>query len=175
MIKRLGVTLLCVGFGSLLHAEGMSVNKSILGLEVGYATVQADTDGGIFGEPDYKGEDIEYGLRIGAQNDDWRAMLIYNYYDNTDEDQNVQKTFAQLDYFFSERSQFNPYFGINLGYMNYESTDIDESGFLYGGQVGFTIELNDNIEMDMMYRYSLTDAARTDHIGSFVFGMSYIF
>lgn len=175
MMKRLGVAFLCIGFGSLLHAEGMSISKSILGLEVGYATVQADTDGGIFGEPNYKGKDIEYGLRIGAQDDDWRAMFVYDYYDNTDDDQNVQKTFLQLDYFFSERTRFNPYFGINLGYMNYESTDIDENGFLYGAQVGFTVELIDSIELDMMYRYSLTDAARTDNIGSFVFGMNYIF
>ena len=27
--------------------------------------------------------DVEYGVRIGAQKDDWRTMLIYNYFDTT--------------------------------------------------------------------------------------------
>lgn len=179
-MKKIAVAFLCLGFGNLLNAQGMSVSQSILGLEVGYATVQADTDGGIFGEPDYKGEDMDIGFRIGAQNNEWRTMFVYNYYDNTDEDQNVQKAFIEFDYFFlgsdtQERPVFNPYIGINAGYMNYESTDIDENGFLYGGQAGFTIELTDALEVDMMYRYSLTEAPRTDHIGSFVFGVNYIF
>ena len=97
MMKRLGVAFLCIGFGSLLHAEGMSISKSILGLEVGYATVQADTDGGIFGEPNYKGKDIEYGLRIGVQDDDWRAMFVYDYYDNTEELYNIKSDPLELN------------------------------------------------------------------------------
>lgn len=175
MIKKMAIAGLCMALGSLTYA---SDNKTFLGLEIGSATVQADT-GGLFGEPDYKGTDIEYGFRIGAQNEEWRSMLVFDYYDNTDDDQNIEKGLIELDYFFmgrdpSVKSTFNPYFGVNLGYMNYESTGIDESGFLYGGQVGFTLEVADTIDLDVMYRYSLTDAAGTDHIESFVFGINYI-
>ena len=74
-----------------------------------------------------------------------------------------------------------PYIGANIGYMNYESDhadpamQIDESWFLYGAQAGFTVGIMDSIDLDIMYRYSFTDPAGTDHIESVVFGINYIY
>ncbi len=132
-----------------------------------------------------RGTDVEIGIRIGAQNETWRTMLIWDHFDSSDDNQNYEKGLFELDYYLFT-SQFNtvsfrPYIGLNLGYMNYESDaggagdDISESGFLYGGQAGFTVDLMDTVDLDVMYRYSLTDAAHTDHIESFVVGINYIY
>ena len=72
--------------------------------------------------------------------------------------------------------------GLNVGYINYESTDnIDMSGFIYGGQAGVVFSVTDNIDLDLLYRYSLSNAtqddrdASLDHVGSIVFGINYVY
>ena len=100
--------------------------------------------------------------------------------------QNYEKGLASLDYFFlfshTEKNNFQPFIGINVGYANYESTgDIDMSGFVYGGQIGVLFSVAENIDVDLMYRYSLSNAtqedrdAELDHIGSIVFGINYVY
>ncbi len=180
MVKRITITLLSTVLGSSLYAGNISQSESFIGLEVGASTMQANT-GGFLGEADYEGTDVEYGIRLGAQFNEWRTMFVFDYYDNTDDDQNYEKGLISVDYFFLDAnsgtgaSSFRPYIGLNAGYMNYESTNIDEDGFLYGGQVGFAYRVAESIDLDLMYRYSLTDAAHTDHIGSVVFGINYIY
>ncbi len=106
-------------------------------------------------------------------------MLVFDYFDSTDDDQNYEKGMLQLDYFFlsseDKSDAFRPYIGFNGGYMSYESEGIDESGFLYGGQIGFAYALTDNFDVDLMYRYSLTDVAHTDHIESIVLGLNWLY
>jgi len=179
MVKKIAVTLLSAALGSSLYAGNISQSESFIGLEVGAATIQANT-AGFFGEPNYEGTDVEYGLRLGAQYNEWRTMFVFDYFDSTDDNQNYEKGFISVDYFFlnsgTESASFRPYIGLNAGYMNYESSpDIDENGFLYGGQVGFAYRVTDSIDLDLLYRYSLTDTAETDHIGSVVFGINYIY
>jgi len=82
---------------------------------------------------------------------------------------------AEFDYYITDKYALKPYIGVNLGYMNYESTDIDESGLVYGGQAGVQFRANDNIEMDLSYRYSASQIDEVDHTGSFTFGLNYIF
>ena len=178
MVKKVTVAFLCIVLGTTLNAREISSGDKFLGLEVGAATVQADT-GGFFGEPEHEGTDIEIGFRLGVQNEAWRTTLIYDYFDSGDDDQNYEKGMLTVDYFFLESTHgalmVNPYIGLNAGYMNYESTEIDESGFLYGGPAGVTFDMMENINVDLGYRYSYTDAAHTDHIGSFVLGVNYLY
>jgi opacity protein-like surface antigen len=180
MIKKAVTILLCMGLGSALYAENVTSGEKFIGLEVGAAELQADTDGGFFGEPEHESTGAEFGLRVGAQNNEWRTTLIFDYYDNTDDDQNYEKGLVAIDYFLlasteSIDERFKPYLGVNVGYMNYESTNIDENGLLYGGQGGISFDVAENFEIDIGYRYSLCDAERTDHIGSAVFGINYIY
>lgn len=55
------------------------------------------------------------------------------------------------------------------------------SGFVYGGQIGVLFSVAENIDVDLMYRYSLSNAtqedrdAELDHIGSIVFGINYVY
>ncbi len=189
MVKKIGIALLCASLGSTLYAgDNISESRPFIGLELGYSTVQGDVGGFFPGDiiKDYEGSDIEYGIRLGAQKEEWRTTLSFNYFDG-DEDgrkQNYEKGLVSFDYFFlnSEDSKFKPFLGANVGYLNYESTnDIDMSGLVYGAQTGVVFSITDSIDMDLLYRYSLSNAtqddhdAGLDHIGGVVFGLNYIY
>ncbi len=181
MMKKVAMLLMGIGLGSSLYATEISESKVFIGLEVGYAEVQGSV-GSMAGdeviiEPNFTGDnDVEFGARIGAQNGQWRTTFLFDYYDSTDNDQNYEKGLFTIDYYlFENDSAFKPYIGFNVGYANYESDYVDDSGFLYGGQAGVVIEVADMINVDLGYRYSLSDADALDHIGSVVFGVNYIF
>lgn len=173
MVKKIAMACLLMGLGSTLNAVEVSNTKTLIGLEVGYAEVQGDiVESGL--NPHYKSNDVMYGLRIGAQNDEWRTMLVFDYYDNEDYEQNLEQGLLTLDYFFmQDKSSIKPYFGVNVGYANYESDFVDESGFLYGGQVGVVFDVADNLDVDLGYRYSLSSMDTFDHAGTFMFGINY--
>ncbi len=189
MVKKIAVALLCTALGTSLSArDDISQSKPFIGLEIGYATVQGDVGGFFPGETlrDYEGSDVEFGVRIGAKKDEWRTTLSFTYFDGEEDGkkQNYGLGLASFDYFFlsSNQSNFQPFLGVNVGYINYESTnDIDMSGFMYGGQAGVLFSITENIDLDVMYRYSLSNAtqddrdASLDHIGSIIFGINYVY
>ena len=198
MVKKIAIGLLCTVLGSSLYArDDISLSKPFLGLEIGYATLNADALN-YFGNgipyADWKSSDVEYGVRIGAQKSDWRTMLIYNYFDTKKDDyaQTYHKGLLSIDYMFSfsetEASAFQPYLGLNVGYISYKTGDtpytIDASGFIYGGQIGFTYNVAEKIDIDLMYRYSLggnvsdenwSDRNRVKNIGSVILGINYLY
>lgn len=178
MVKKIAMTLLCTVLGSSVYAGNFSTAKGFIGLEVGAATVQGDKAPDFFNDNfDYEGDAIEYGVRIGAQTHEWRTTLAFDYYDSSDDDQNVEKGYLMFDYFFlaDEEAAFKPFIGANIGYANYESTDIEGSGFIYGGQVGFAYNVAESLDLDLSYRYSLSDADALDHVSSIVFGFNYLY
>ena len=173
MVKKIAAALLCTALGSSLYAGNISEGKGFIGLEVGAATVQGDTLAGF----DYDGDAVEYGLRLGAQTDEWRTMFLFDYYDSSSDDQNMEKGFLTLDYFFLQdsASSFRPFIGVNVGYINYESTLVEDSGLAYGGQAGFIVNVSESIDLDLSYRYSLSDMNVMDHTASIVFGINYLY
>ncbi len=172
MVKKIAIALLCMSLGSSLYARDISESEKFLGLEVAQTELQADR----FGEPDYDGDAVEFGFRIGAQTDEWRTMFVFDYYDSSDDDQNVEKGYLMVDYFFlKDENKFRPFIGVNVGYMNYESTLVEESGFLYGAQAGFVVNVMETIDLDLSYRYLLSNADALDHMGSIVFGINYLY
>jgi len=181
MMKKIAVACLGIVLGSSLNAaEGSSV-KPFLGLEGGYSQVQGailPVSNGTYSQK--TGEDGIYGLRIGAQDEEWRAALIFNSYDNTETDQNVEQFLLAVDYMFlggqySATTTFAPYIGLNVGYANYESTFVESDGLIYGAQAGFVVSATENIDLDLGYRYSLSDTEELDHIGSFIFAVNYLY
>jgi opacity protein-like surface antigen len=178
MQKKLSILLLSMVLSSALNAKEGETTERFIGLEIGASTIQANT-GGIFGEDNVKGTDAEFGVRIGAQNSDWRTLLALNYYDNKESDQNVERGMLGFDYYLLtsefKSASFKPYLGVHGGYMNYESTQKDENGFFYGGQAGFTLDVADKIDVDVAYRYSLGDMEEVDHMGNFVLGVNYLY
>jgi len=172
MFKKVTMALLCTLLGSSLYANG---NQGIIGLELGYGFV----DGDRLGEEKHKSEALEYGFRLGAQNEEWRTMFVFDYYESDDvDDQTVQKSFLTLDYFITDidvDTQIRPFIGANVGYARYESTLVDETGFIYGAQVGVIVSAGESMSLDLMYRYSLGQVDALNSVSSVTLGINYLY
>jgi len=158
------------------YAENFTTSQTFIGLDLGYSQVKGYiNDGGTIRYED--DGDIQFGFKVGAQNDEWRTTFIFGYYDNGDTNQNVEEYLITVDYFLTdESSTLRPYIGANVGYANYESDLIeDEGGVIYGAQIGFTVDVADHLNVDLSYRYSATDYDELDYIGGVMFGVNYLF
>lgn len=185
MGTKFATLLLSTLLATTLYGENeVSSGKPFFGLEVGYATVQGDV-GGLFPTSiisNYEGSDVEFGVRMGAQENEWRATFGFNYFDGTEDGnaQNYEKFTGSLDYMFlkSNKSTIQPFIGANMGYINYESTNnIDMSGFIYGIQAGVVLSITEHVDIDVQYRYSLgsNSSDALDSIGSAVIGINYLY
>jgi len=176
MIKTVAIASLCMIVGSSVYAREVSQSERIIGIEIGSGIIQANNQfSPIIGELDHRGQDIEYGLRIGAQQKEWKTLFVADYFNSSDDDQEYIKGLLEVDYFIVQEGAFKPFIGANLGYMNYQTTAIDESGFLYGGQAGVSYRITDSVDADLLYRYSLSSADNTDHLEGIMFGLNYIY
>jgi len=169
MVKKIAMVLLCAALGSSVQAREITESQKFIGVEVSITEVQGK-------EPGDKSNDASYGLRVGAQNEQWRTMFTLNYFDSGEH--NVEKLFLSVDYFFLKTDVYDsyalqPYLGVNLGYMNFEETGVDADGFVYGMQGGVVLDVTDAIGLDVGYRYSLSSADELDHTGDVVFGINY--
>jgi opacity protein-like surface antigen len=173
MKKTLALALLLV---SGVYAENFTTAQTFIGLDLGYSQVKGYIkDGSSLAYED--DSDMQYGFRIGAENEKWRTTFIFGYYDNGDTDQNVEEYLMTIDYFLTqELNTIRPYIGANIGYANYEADYVeDEGGIVYGGQLGFTVDLVPKVNMDLSYRYSVTDFDELDHTGGVMLGVNYKF
>jgi len=171
MVKKIVIALLCTVLGSSLYADE---SKGFMGLEVGYASV----DGDIFTGQKHTGEAEEFGLRLGAQTNEWRSMFVFDYFNSDDDDQTVEKGFLMIDYFFLDSdidTVVRPYMGANIGYANYESTLVDESGLIYGGQVGIALRAGSSVDIDLTFRYSLGQVDALNNVSSITLGINYLY
>ena len=162
----------CIALGSSVYAEDA---QGFIGVEVGKGFVKGDT----YTEARHKGDAVEYGLRIGAQSNEWRTTFTFDYFNSDSDDQNVEKGMLSLDYFFLNGSdmqmEFKPFIGMNIGYANYESTGIDSSDFIYGAQTGIVVNMTDQIDLDLSYRYSLSASDVFDSDSGVFFGVNYLY
>lgn len=172
MVKNISIVLLCMAMGSVAYADILeSESDTFIGVEVGLTEVQGE-------QPSDTSDDVSYGIRVGAQNEQWRTIIGFNYYDS--DEYNVEKILLSVDYFFLKYDEManymlQPYIGANVGYMNYEQGIIDESGLLYGGQIGIVLNFMDKFDLDLGYRYSLSDADVLDHSSDVLLGIHYHF
>jgi len=169
--KTLKILALLLLTGSLYAAS----EQPFIGIEVGYVDLKGDT----YAEVRHKGKGVEYGLRVGAQNDEWRTTVLLNYFNSDKDDQNVERGILSLDYFFlsgtNYQSIFKPFIGVSLGYANYESTTIDDSDFIYGGQGGIILNLLEQLDMDVGYRYMLSASDVFDNQSNLFLGINYLY
>ena len=173
MVKKIVAGILCVLLSSSLYArDDISESKSFIGIEVGATTIEADH---VFFGDNYEGNGVEFGLRLGAQNQQWRTLIALNYYDNVDDDQEYVKGIITFDYLLIDNSSIQPYVGVNVGYIDYTSDVRDDAGFLYGGQVGLMYLLSENIQVDISYRYSIAETDSVNHVAGIIVGLNYIF
>ncbi len=170
MLKKMTVVLLCTIFGTMAHAE-ISTSETFIGVEVGSTQVQGE-------QPSMTSEDVSYGVRIGAQNEEWRTIIGLNFYDK--DEYSVEKLYLSIDYLFFkydalEDFTLQPYIGVSTGYANYEQGSIDESGMVYGAQFGVIINLMEQFDIDLGYRYTLSSADAFDHESDLLLGLHYYF
>ena len=207
MIKKITMGILAVALTGSLYAENYSVGQSFIGVELGSTKVDSSARLYADGYPSIEfGEksdsNIEYGFRLGAQNDEWRTTVLYTYYNNEDSgyEDTMHKGSLNLDYFIWSTDaggmKIKPFIGGHVGYMSYEFFgDIyetnapenrrvitaDESGVFYGGQAGVVLAIGEVVELDLFYRYSFTDVKdmpekiSLDNTGSIVLGLNYFF
>ncbi len=183
MLRKTVFAVLVAGMATFVNA-GDGVNQVseetevFIGAEIGGTMVQGDVGDPVLGlDQNYEGTGASIGLRLGAQNLQWRSMLMFDYFDK--DAQTYERIMAQIDYFISPNrfstTAFRPYIGVNGGYMNYEGGTVDESGFTYGGQAGFTTAVTQNIEVDLAYRYNVTTFDELDNVGNVAFGINYLY
>ncbi len=178
MVKKTGMALLCATIlsTSLIANEGVLPSKAIIGLEIGSSTIQANNIySPIIGGLDHRGQNIQLGFRIGAENKEWKTLLVANYFDSPDDDQRYIKGHLEINYFILQESVIRPLMGLNVGYMNYQTSNIDENGFIYGGQIGVQYDAMENLSLDLMYRYSLVATDNVDSIAGIIFGINYVY
>jgi len=173
MMKKVAAVLVSTMIGSSLYAGNYDTGtKGFLGLEVGAGTVDGDRLDGF----KHNGNAVEYGLRLGAQNEEWRATFALDYFNSNSDDQTMQKGYGMVDYFFTgSDASVRPFVGGNIGYAHYESTLVDENGLLYGAQAGVVVGVGENIDLDLSYRYSLMQVNAVNNTGSIVFGFNYVY
>jgi len=183
MFKRAVLLTLFVGVMSLVNAgddtrEISEESVGFIGVEVGGAWIQGET-GGFFGEANHKGSGASLGVKLGAQNEQWKSSVIIDYFNSDDDDQTYERAMVQVDYFIAPTTfatpTFRPYIGLNGGYLNYESTGVNESGMTYGGDIGFSVGVGDSVDLDLTYRYSIAGPEEFDNIHNVVVGINYLY
>ncbi len=177
MVKKIATACLCMALGSSLYAKNMSEDNVFIGLELESTkldtSIKLDVNDFYLGQFDETSDSMtEYGLRIGAENEEWRATLLYTYADNKDAGvkETTNKGSLLLDYFFWSSGgldyEIKPYLGLHVGYMNYEVTTdlglginrriVDSSGMFYGAQLGVALNVSEVVGFDISYKYSVT-------------------
>ena len=167
MVKK--TVMLCAMCASLINANDTFKTERFLGVEAGYADIQGF-------HPSDTSDNLTYGLHVGAQNEEWRTTVNISLYDS--KRHTLQRAFLSLDYFFlnelnTKQSLVVPYFGVNVGYMRFESAGVDDTGLLYGGQAGLLFPLLEELDIDIAYRYSLSSSNVFDHTGEVILGVNF--
>lgn len=202
MVKKIAVACLLMAFGSTLHAEIVGDSRAFMGLELESTKTESSLQLGDTPKLNFESSSVaEYGVRIGAENDEWRTTLLYTYYNDEDNgaEETMHKGSVLIDYFFwktdANTMTIKPYVGAHAGYMSYELTSdqvfagfnttiSDGSGVFYGAQAGIAMAVSEVVGLDLSYKYSLTDVDDTplpdskfelDNMGSIAFSINYYY
>ncbi|HHH53604.1 MAG TPA: hypothetical protein ENK91_08095 [Bacteroidetes bacterium] len=161
---------------SLLHARDEFSSERILGIEVGYSGVNSLNEIGM----SQLTNEVEAGLRIGAQNDEWRTTIVANFMKA--EGRYYQKVMLDFDRFVwaslyeTDSIVFKPFLGAHVGWLRYtEASSLGDNGLAYGGQMGLALNVLNEVDFDLSYKYTLTNMKSVDNMDSVVFGVNYIY
>ena len=143
-----------------------------VGLELNVVTASDTVDATASG--------MSYGLRFGAQNIDWRTMAVIESFSNGGNDNSYARGILQVDYFFLGPSQMKidtygirPYAGLNAGLISLDTSDENIKSLTYGAQLGATMNITNNIDLDLSYRYNLSSSDKIDHTSGISAGLHY--
>jgi len=157
------------------EAKDSFSSERLLGISVGYAGVESTSQIGL----KQSNRDVEFGFRIGAQNKEWRTLLVGDA--SFANNHKYQKAILSFDRFVwqslykTDDIVFKPYLGGHIGYMRYTSDDLTESGLLYGANLGLTWNVLREVDFDLGYRYSVSNINSIDSIDAVTLGVNYIY
>ena len=120
------------------------------------------------------------GLRFGAQNLEWRTMAILEKFGSDEDYNNYVRGLLQLDYYFLgmdslmiDSYAIRPYAGFNAGGISLDTETQNVKAITYGAQIGATMNVTTNIDLDVGYRYNLTTSDVIDHTSGIAVGVHY--
>jgi len=143
-----------------------------VGLE-GSAIFASDADG--------KSESgMSFGLRFGAQNMEWRTMAVLEKFGDSEDINNYVRGLVQFDYYFLgmdnlmiDTYAIRPYAGVNAGAISLDTETENVKSLTYGAQIGATMNVMQNIDLDVGYRYNLSSSDIIDHTSGLAVGLHY--
>ena len=170
------IFLLVTVLFSFSHAVDEFSSERLLGIEVGYTSLESENAIGI----NETLKNAEFGLKIGTQNEEWRTQLIGNFF--TKDGVKSQKVMLQFDHFVwsslykIDNIVFKPYLGGHIGWMKYtDDVSSSDNSMVYGGQLGVSWNVLNEVDFDLGYRYSVTNIEKLSNIGTVAFGVNYIY
>ncbi|MCK4441230.1 MAG: outer membrane beta-barrel protein [Sulfurovaceae bacterium] len=118
------------------------------------------------------------GFKYGKQTNLWRTAIMYNYGVNSND---IFHSFiiqvdrgVLMDVFGS--IPFKPYIGFSLGTMKHKNNSDNDQGYLFGGNFGFNYILNNEMDIDLGYRYMTTSKfTNLDDRGDLLLSLHYYF
>jgi len=124
---------------------------------------------------------MSYGIRFGAQNIDWRTMAVLERFSNDGASNSYTRGILQLDYYFLGMDNLmidtygiRPYAGLNAGLLSFDTPSSGSSKSLtYGAQLGATMNVSQNIDFDLGYRYNVSTDDKIDHTSGITAGLHY--
>lgn len=168
------IILATVATISLANAVDDFSSERLLGIEVGYSSVSSNTAG--FNQSH---TDPEFGIRLGAQNEEWRTTVRANFMETGG--RKYQKAMMDFDRFVwatlykTDSMVFKPYLGGHIGWLRYSDDFTTANGLAYGGQLGLAVNVLDEVDFDLAYRYTLTGTAGVSDMSSLVFSANYLY
>jgi len=123
---------------------------------------------------------MSFGLRFGAQNIDWRTMAVLERFSNNGEANAYTRGLLQLDYYFLGMDNLmidtygiRPYAGLNAGVLSLDTNNKNIKSLTYGAQIGATMNITNNVDFDLGYRYNLSSSDSIDHTSGVSVGLHY--
>jgi len=106
------------------------------------------------------------GLKYGKQSKDIRTAITYNY--GSKSDNTFQSLIMQIDTGilikkFKDKP-FKPYIGTSFGVIQQKNSKIlkyEDKGFVYGINTGLSYILNNNLDLDLGYRFLKTSKMKS--------------
>jgi hypothetical protein len=108
-------------------------------------------------------------------------MVILERFSDGDNINNYTRALLQLDYYFLGRDSLmidtyaiRPYAGVNAGGMSFDApSEQGVKSITYGGQIGATMNVLNNVDFDLGYRYNLSTSDKIDHTSGITAGLHY--
>ena len=121
------------------------------------------------------------GLKYGKQSKDMRTAITYEYGKKSDDA--FQSLIMQIDSAILGQTfkdiAFKPYLGLSFGLIEHRNSDLlgyDDKGFVYGLNTGLSYIVNNNIDLDLGYRFLKTSKMKElDTINDINFALHYFY